>query len=102
MCRILFGFFLTLLFVIPSQASDHNDYVSGSYTDARSVTEDCLSCHREQGDDFMKTAHWLWKGPTPFVVGHEDEMELGKHSVHPGIQRSDWQDARSTIWLDWG
>jgi len=81
MYRFVLGFFLTILFVMPVQASDHGDYVSGSYTDARSVTEDCISCHREQGDDFMKTAHWLWKGPTPFLVGHENDTGIGKESL---------------------
>ncbi len=81
MYRFILGFFLTILFAMPVQASDHDDYVSGSYTDARSVTEDCISCHQEQGADFMKTAHWLWKGPTPSVMGHENDTEIGKENL---------------------
>lgn len=79
--RLINGLFLILLFVAPSWASDHSDYVSGSYTDARSVTSDCLSCHQDQGADFMETAHWLWKGPTPFVMGHENDTGIGKESL---------------------
>lgn len=78
MNKMTISLFLMLVCVMPAQASDHSDYVSDSYSDARSVTSDCLSCHQDQGVDFMKTAHWLWKGPTPFVMGHENETTIGK------------------------
>jgi hypothetical protein len=81
MGKLMITLFLMLLFAVPVQASNHSDYVSGSYTDVRAVTEDCLSCHQDQGNDFMKTAHWLWKGPTPFVVGHENDTGIGKESL---------------------
>jgi hypothetical protein len=72
------AFFLLILVTVPAWASDHTDYVSGEYADTMSVTRDCLNCHTEQGADFMKTAHWLWKGPTPFLIGHEDDTHIGK------------------------
>ena len=81
MYRFISMIFLTILFVLPVQAADHSDYVSGSYTDGRSVTADCLSCHEEQGADFMKTAHWLWKGPAPGIVGLEDGTAVGKENL---------------------
>jgi hypothetical protein len=32
----------------------------------------------DQVTDFMKTAHWLWKGPTPYLIGHETDTHIGK------------------------
>lgn len=65
----------------PVLATDHGDFMKSTYPDGPSVTKDCLSCHVEQGEEFMKTAHWQWKGPTPFLSGHENETELGKRNL---------------------
>jgi hypothetical protein len=29
------------------------------------VTSECLRCHQPAGEDMLKSAHWLWKGPSP-------------------------------------
>ena len=62
-------------------AADHADRVSGTYGDAAEVTADCLSCHGEQGDAFIQSAHWLWTGPTPFVIGHGKDVSHGKKNL---------------------
>lgn len=42
------------------------------------VTEECLRCHDAQGEDMLKTAHWLWKGPSPYTPGHRKDILHGK------------------------
>ncbi len=46
--------------------------------DPDEVTADCLRCHDDAANDMLHTAHWLWKGPTPFLEGRETETETGK------------------------
>ena len=45
------------------------------------VTEECLRCHKAAGQDMLKTAHWLLKGPSPYTLGHRKEVEIGKATI---------------------
>ena len=65
----------------PLWAADHENMVQGPYKDGPSVTADCLNCHYEEGQDFIETAHWLWKGPTPHVIGLKKDARLGKRNL---------------------
>jgi hypothetical protein len=68
-----------ILFSSPAHGQeDHSKLMKASYSNAREVTRQCLECHAKEGSDFMKTAHWLWKGETPFLKGHENRSDLGK------------------------
>lgn len=42
------------------------------------VTAECLRCHDAQGEDMLKTAHWLWRGPSPYTTGHRKDILHGK------------------------
>lgn len=42
------------------------------------VTQECLRCHRAAGEDMLKTAHWLWKGPSPYTLNRSKHVEHGK------------------------
>lgn len=42
------------------------------------VTEECLRCHDEAGDDMIKTSHWLWRGHSPYTLEHRKEVLHGK------------------------
>ena len=46
--------------------------------DALTVTKNCLSCHQLEGRAVLESAHWLWQGPSPYTVGHEKNINLGK------------------------
>jgi len=60
---------------------DHRELVKmEGKVDALSVTRACLSCHEVQGKTMLKTSHWNWQGPSPFTVGHEMRVDLGKRS----------------------
>ena len=42
------------------------------------VTRECLRCHDAQGEEMLKTAHWLWKGPSPYTINHRKDIQHGK------------------------
>ena len=62
-------------------AGDHSSLLEKDFPDGPSVTRECLACHEEQGQDFIKTAHWLWKGPTPHVADESKNGGLGKRNL---------------------
>lgn len=42
------------------------------------VTQECLRCHPKAGEDMLKTAHWLWKGPSPYTIKRQKKVMSGK------------------------
>lgn len=60
---------------------DHWEGLAGPFTDGISVTQTCLECHEDQGQEMLSSAHWLWKGPSPHLVGHEADTQLGKTNL---------------------
>ena len=61
--------------------SDEHKQMTGPYPDGVAVTKACLECHEDQADEVIGSAHWLWKGPSPFVLGHEKQTDLGKRNL---------------------
>lgn len=55
-------------------AADHS-FIQGPFATGSDVTRACLQCHKEQAEDFMKTAHWTWSSRQK--VGGK-EIALGK------------------------
>ena len=49
---------------------DHKENIEGPFESPLEVTETCLECHEEVGDDILKTRHWNWLG---------DEFDMPKH-----------------------
>lgn len=62
---------------------DHADFITGPLKSGTEVTKKCLECHEKEADDFIKTPHWLWKGPTKgHVRGYEhSNVEYGKTNM---------------------
>lgn len=62
------------------QVPDHKHHVVElpDNPEPSQVTAECLRCHEKQGDDMLKTAHWLWKGPSPYTTGHRKDILHGK------------------------
>jgi hypothetical protein len=51
---------LLLLLFFPSLAQDHSDFVSGPFETSQQVTEECLMCHDDSGEEVLKSNHWNW------------------------------------------
>jgi len=67
----------------PKRVPDHKELVQlTGEVDALAVTQNCLSCHEKEGKAILKTSHWNWQGPSPYTMGHEKRIDLGKrHST---------------------
>ena len=61
--------------------SVHQNHLKGPYPDGMAVTRDCLKCHRKQADEVLHSAHWLWQGPSPGVLGEAHRTDLGKRKL---------------------
>jgi hypothetical protein len=58
---------------------DHSELVQlGPNPEPTQVTAECLRCHQAAGQEMLKTAHWLWKGPSPYTLKHRKEVSHGK------------------------
>jgi octaheme c-type cytochrome (tetrathionate reductase family) len=61
---------------------NHNQLVKlEGNADALAVTRNCLSCHQKEGEAILKTAHWKWHGPSPYTIGQEKRIDLGKNNA---------------------
>jgi octaheme c-type cytochrome (tetrathionate reductase family) len=60
--------------------TDHEsaEALQGPFEKPMQVTKACLNCHREAGDELVRTVHWTWQGPSPLMVGHETDVTVGK------------------------
>lgn len=64
------------------KAPSHNRLVKlEGPVDALTVTRNCLTCHEKEGQAILRTAHWNWHGASPYTVGHEKRIDLGKKSA---------------------
>ncbi len=58
---------------------DHSKLVKlPDHPEPITVTRECLRCHDREATNMLTSAHWLWHGPSPYTVGHEDQFVLGK------------------------
>ncbi len=67
---VIFSFVFTQ---ISAQTHNHAEDIEGPFESPQEVTETCLDCHDEVGNDFMHTRHWNWQG--------ESENSLGKKNL---------------------
>jgi hypothetical protein len=58
---------------------DHKKLVTFTHKPSPSeVTKECLSCHKQAGEDMLSSVHWLWKGRSPYTMNHRKEVMQGK------------------------
>lgn len=63
-----------------SAEMDHS-FIEGPFEVGPQVTAKCITCHTDEAEDVLHSAHWNWAGPTPDVAGHETETTIGKANV---------------------
>jgi len=59
MIKILISF-LSLSFLFNLLAQDHEENVSGPFENVQEVTEECLMCHDDAGEQVLQSNHWNW------------------------------------------
>lgn len=79
-------FILTILAVLPIIAEPagtaHGPYIKGAFKTGPDVTRFCITCHRKEAEDFIKTPHWKWKGPPRSIAGmKKSTQEYGKINI---------------------
>jgi hypothetical protein len=59
---------------------EHKDLVAklSATPEPTEVTVECLSCHKNAGEDMLTSVHWLWKGHSPYTMDHRKEVQHGK------------------------
>ncbi len=59
---------------------DHKEKVAflSKNSKPEEVTKGCLKCHNDVADNFITTAHWLWKGPSPYTIDRRKDIQHGK------------------------
>ena len=59
---VQFSLLLLLAGVVisPAYAGSHKSRLTGPINEPQDVTRQCLKCHKQAGQDFMKTSHWNW------------------------------------------
>jgi len=61
---------------------DHSKLVKlKKHPTAKEVTAECLRCHENEAKEMLETSHWKWQGPSPYSIGHEKRIDLGKHGM---------------------
>jgi hypothetical protein len=61
------------------RSTDHKELVNlPENPTPQQVTGECLRCHEQAGEDMLDTAHWLWRGPSPYTVEHRRSVMSGK------------------------
>jgi len=61
------------------RSTDHKELVKLSDNPEPSeVTAECLRCHKDAGQAMLTSAHWLWRGPSPYTAEHRKSVMSGK------------------------
>ncbi len=76
--KIMF-IFLILAFAT-AIAEDHKELIEGPFSTPQEVTETCLACHEEVGDEILKTQHWNWLGEE-FAMPKHGNKKFGKQNM---------------------
>lgn len=58
--------------------TDHSLLMTGPYETGSDVTEGCLECHAEAGEQMLQSEHWLWENPPVSLPGRDEPVALGK------------------------
>ena len=60
--KLLSALAVLLLLSSSAQAAfNHKEALQGPFTSGTEVTTQCLTCHQEHAEEFMKSSHWTWE-----------------------------------------
>lgn len=74
--------------------TDHSDLLEGPFTGGEEVTQACLECHEEAGQEMLSSVHFTWESDPVQLPGREELVTIGKknqiNNFCIGIQ-SNWE-----------
>lgn len=60
--KLLSALAVLLLLSSSAQAAfNHKEALKGPFANGPEVTTQCLTCHKEHAEEFMKSSHWTWE-----------------------------------------
>ncbi len=73
--------FLFLAIMVTSVfAQPHEELIEGPFNTPQEVTETCLMCHEDVGEDVLHTRHWNWSG-LDYRTKVEENLKAGKQNI---------------------
>ena len=60
---------------------DHKDLFEGPFESGQQVTQACLSCHEDSGEQIIHTAHWRWQSDPVMMDGRDQPVAVGKKNA---------------------
>lgn len=65
---------------IPQAAvhTDHTELMPGPYETGQAVTQACLKCHTEAGEQVIHTSHFRWESDPVYVPERDEYLAFGK------------------------
>jgi octaheme c-type cytochrome (tetrathionate reductase family) len=60
---------------------DHKDLFSGPFETGQQVTQSCLECHEDAGEQVIHTAHWRWQADPVQMEGRDEPVSVGKKNA---------------------
>jgi octaheme c-type cytochrome (tetrathionate reductase family) len=61
--------------------TSHADLMQGPFSSGQEVTQACLDCHPQAGEQVMHTTHFTWESEPAQVPGHDVVMGTGKKNL---------------------
>jgi octaheme c-type cytochrome (tetrathionate reductase family) len=77
---------------------DHTSLIEGPFESGSDVTQRCLECHQEAGEEMLQSVHWTWESKEYQIEGRPEPVTVGKknslNNFCIGIQ-SNWPSCTS-------
>jgi len=70
-----------------AQIEEHLENLEGPFESPQEVTETCLMCHEDAGEDILHTQHWNWLGDE-FKIPGDDTRRTGKQIITRSEKKS--------------
>ena len=76
---------LSLFFTVPlllaqeAEENEHKENLTGPFNSPQEITNACLECHEEAGDEIIASRHWNWAEAPSSVA--EGKVNLGKKNI---------------------
>lgn len=61
--------------------TDHSSLMEGPFESGAAVTQRCLECHEDAGQEMMQSVHWTWQAPPAEVAWRDEPVSTGKANL---------------------
>jgi octaheme c-type cytochrome (tetrathionate reductase family) len=61
--------------------TDHSELMPGPYATGQEVTQACLECHDEAGEEMLQSVHFTWEGDPVMIEGRTEPIAIGKKNL---------------------